>query len=1232
MSDSIRFENYELLRHPDGSPLELGRGAMGVTYKARDTDLHCDVALKVINPHILGSPEVRDRFLREARAAARLRHPNIATVFRLGVTPDGAHYYAMEFCDGLNLQQALAAWGPLPTANAMHLAWQVSKALRVAEQQRLIHRDLKPANLIVTEPPDEGLVVKVIDFGLAKSFADGHETLAGTGLGFAGTAHYASPEQIDERDLDIRSDIYSLGVCLWFMLTGQPPFAGSAARVMSQTLSSELPWAKLAGQPAPVVALLRHMLAKNRDDRPATAAALRVEMERCMQALEAQAGAVDPPAAVALRGETERGLPAIAAPPAGETPTIKPPSSATESQRFTARFQLGERLGRDPLGQVFRATDRENGGIEVTYRVIEPALTTVPAIRRELDVQLAAARTHPHPGIVNVLASAVTGQGHIVVSEKIEGFTLLELLKHRGALPPHEALLLLTPLAAAADHAAAHGLRGFTLGKGQTWVHFPADPTAENRQNALAEPVGTWAPHILKVEALSLGGSGGDDAAGQSIATLATAGPVLGSAQRTPATALAQLTSELLGGSATIFTPIPRLTEAANTILRHATTDPAAYPTATAFLTALQPTLGKAPTPASTTPRTASSTPVPAPATARAPTRSLTMAVALAVILACLGLGYYYGIHDPRERNRQDRSTAAAKNERDMAGKPTSAADAEATERKLAEVEKLRMGEEASKKARQTADELREAAEAVDAKDFSIARQKYQAALALDAANAEAKAGLASLKQAEDAEQARLTMERQTADEERKRQEEEARKKADLASRLAKASKEQPWENSLGMRFVPVPGTKVLFSVWDTRVRDFRAYAEATDYRQRDGILLFKVVKNKNGSFSPSWQWDKDASWKEPGFSQSAEHPVVGVSWDDAKAYCTWLTNKERNEGRIGVDQEYRLPTDAEWTAAVGDGKYPWGSEWPPPDGAGNFFDDSATAKLPGKGWHQVPGNDGYARTSPVGSFKANRFGLYDMGGNVWQWCEDWYWKQVNEKVVSLKDDGGGRKYRVLRGGSWRDLAPERLRSSDRIDDSPGGPVDDSGFRCVLAGFGGATNVEQSNLNQRSIEPDLPRATPTPRSVPQTTPAPQLPMEAPSAKNRRFTGTWKGTIRMKVVDPIVNSQGMVVSIQQLVDGGLDGRPIEVIIRISDTNEVRLEPPKDGPFAARASGNTISWTWRRQIKGMESRSQRYLWSLTIDKDGRTGQVSAEAGSATERSLPHLRGVGPFRKTE
>ncbi|MDO8302282.1 MAG: SUMF1/EgtB/PvdO family nonheme iron enzyme [Sedimentisphaerales bacterium] len=279
-------------------------------------------------------------------------------------------------------------------------------------------------------------------------------------------------------------------------------------------------------------------------------------------------------------------------------------------------------------------------------------------------------------------------------------------------------------------------------------------------------------------------------------------------------------------------------------------------------------------------------------------------------------------------------------------------------------------------------------------------------------------------------------------------------------SKIAGATRENPFVNSLGMKFVPVPGTKVLISVWDTRVEDFHAYAKATDCVHSGGMMVMKVKKNDNGSYGTPYELDKEVSWKNPGFKQEADHPVVGVSWEDAKAFCAWLTKKERKAGRIGAEQEYRLPTDAEWSAAAGDSNYPWGNEWPLPKGAGNYADEAFVAKLPKQEWAHVPGNDGYERTSPVGAFKANRLGLYDMGGNVWQWCEDWYRADMNTQAVldtfpSFKNDGGGQKYHLLRGAAWCNTNDPRelLTSSLRLVDNGDAPVqryDDGGFRCVL--------------------------------------------------------------------------------------------------------------------------------------------------------------------------------------
>jgi serine/threonine protein kinase len=625
-----RFENYELLRREDGSVFELGRGGMGVTYKAWDTDLHCEVALKVISPGMLDDTEAHERFLREARAAARLRHPNIATVYRLGRTSDETYFYAMEFCEGPTLHQALGERGPLPAQEAVRIVWQVSKALTLAESHQLLHRDLKPSNLILTASSDDGTVVKVIDFGLAKSFAGGKEALATLGtVGFIGTASFASPEQLEDQDLDIRSDLYSLGVCLWFMLTGQPPFAGSLARLMSQTLFTEPPWEKLAGQPAPVLALLRRMLAKDRDQRPVSAAALRTETEHCLRALDAPVPKSEP-----------RTVPAA------------PPNP------LVTRFRLSEKSEADAFGRVFRATDLQQGGT-VAYHWIDSTLTAVPMTRRDFEAQFAAAMAHPHESFVNVLASGAVGPRMAFVTEWIEGFSLFELLKQRGSLSPQELLLLLAPLAEAADHARMHGLSGVCLEKDHVWLHFPEGLSAERREEALRARLSEWPACLFKVNPVSPGDTGCAEGSGMnSMMTMGPAAGRSGATVRSNVVALAGLACEILGSHAVggaAFTPIPRLSESANVVLRRACAEEGAFSSAAAFVAALSGAIGKS-SPAN--PRAAA----PAkPAESREPSRIRPLAIAagVALLLSSLGFGYYHGIHLPRDRERERRAKAA---------------------------------------------------------------------------------------------------------------------------------------------------------------------------------------------------------------------------------------------------------------------------------------------------------------------------------------------------------------------------------------------------------------------------------------------------------------------------------------------------------------------------------------------------------------------------------------------
>jgi len=252
------------------------------------------------------------------------------------------------------------------------------------------------------------------------------------------------------------------------------------------------------------------------------------------------------------------------------------------------------------------------------------------------------------------------------------------------------------------------------------------------------------------------------------------------------------------------------------------------------------------------------------------------------------------------------------------------------------------------------------------------------------------------------------------------------------------AVEEGPFVNTLGMKFTHVPGTKVLFSVWDTRVRDYAAYA-------------------RENKVDDTWTRERKAKVR---ISLEPEHPVVGVNWNEARAFCKWLTETERAAGTLPRGAVYRLPTDEEWSRAVGlepekgatpEGKsgkdqvhFPWGLDFPPKAKVGNYADEAFHAAFPAK--KNQRGNlvddwiedytDDFETTSPVGSFPANACGLYDMGGNVWQWCEDWF--------------DAAQTHRTLRGASWDYSDRKFLLSSHRIHSAPTTRSFSHGFRCVM--------------------------------------------------------------------------------------------------------------------------------------------------------------------------------------
>jgi len=187
----------------DGRPIELGRGAMGVTYKALDVDLRCPVTLKVISERYLGDESTQLRFLREARAAASVRHSNVASVFHLGRT-GSSYFYAMEFVEGETLEHLIRRSGRLEVKPALEITTQVAAGLAAIHKQHLVHRDIKPSNIMVSLENEGGLTAKVIDLGLAKAITEPSlQTAISTPGGFVGTPEFASPEQFAGLQVDI---------------------------------------------------------------------------------------------------------------------------------------------------------------------------------------------------------------------------------------------------------------------------------------------------------------------------------------------------------------------------------------------------------------------------------------------------------------------------------------------------------------------------------------------------------------------------------------------------------------------------------------------------------------------------------------------------------------------------------------------------------------------------------------------------------------------------------------------------------------------------------------------------------------------------------------------------------------------------------------------------------------------------------------------------------------------
>ena len=454
------------------------------------------------------------------------------------------------------------------------------------------------------------------------------------------------------------------------------------------------------------------------------------------------------------------------------------------------------------------------------------------------------------------------------------------------------------------------------------------------------------------------------------------------------------------------------------------------------------------------------STPLPPPALPPSPGRADSsnelMKRVRWLVVGCLLLGLVvWGLVTSNQTWETEQRAAQAEQQRlsELAKAKEEAARQAAEQQRSAELAK------AKEAAAKQADEQQRLAELAKAKE-AAAKQAAEQQRLVEQAKAKDEAAKQAAEQQRLAELARA---KEAAAQVAEQQRLAALAKAKAAKDLEVASKETPFVNSLGMRLVPAGTPGVLFCVWETRVKDFRAFVDATGHDAiqdgPNGAPAYTLEKDEAGV---TWK-QAGGTWQDPrfppGHGQDPLHPVVCVSSLDAEAFCAWLTKHDSDQLPSGW--RYRLPTDAEWSAACGPAEFPWGESFPPGRTDGNYSGIEAMVG-PKQGladdFSKAGRTDGWARTAPVGSFTQNRYGLFDMGGNACEWCATWYQASLNTAetlaaIPEFKNDGG-QTARVVRGSSWDFDARVLMRSAYRFSGAPRYRCDSYGFRVVLVGGG----------------------------------------------------------------------------------------------------------------------------------------------------------------------------------
>jgi serine/threonine protein kinase/tetratricopeptide (TPR) repeat protein len=620
---AAQFGDFEILAAPDGRPIELGRGGMGVTYRARQISMGGrEVALKVINPTLMGDEGIRKRFLREAQIAGAIEHPNVALVYSRGQEGD-SYFYAMQLVAGVDLDKYIKERGPLSVGQALSVTSQVAAALEAARTKGLIHRDIKPSNIMAVADRRNRLGIKLIDFGLAKNVGgtNSPESLISGGQ-FVGTFAFASPEQCRRQELDTRSDLYSLGVTLWFLLTGRPPFQGSPEEISGSHLFREPPFSTLPALATPVNDLIKSLLAKDPADRPQTPAELEDRVEELLRSLPADSPAAPSEIVVtttpAPASGSELGMQTLIGSPALSN-YLNPAAGETRDQRF----QLIEELREGVSGRLFRAREAEGtASREVGVKFLHPSIVSDPENQKILREQFDRVRSLSIDHVIGHYSLDLDAQPSFLVREWLNGFSLSSLLRWKQTMPALELVKLLAPLPGLLDQLSQYSLALIEVSLGKIFLAFAPEVDPQTFPVLAKQSAEGLRQAQLKLNPLSLRGlvkrSSNADSDPTMLSTsrlLALTQAKMGIRGKSSVQLLGQLIYELLSGyphdaqDTSSYTPLSAINEAGNRLLRAAIVAPPkadAFPNCESFWQAFTPTVGltaRFVLPASPTPR-----------------------------------------------------------------------------------------------------------------------------------------------------------------------------------------------------------------------------------------------------------------------------------------------------------------------------------------------------------------------------------------------------------------------------------------------------------------------------------------------------------------------------------------------------------------------------------------------------------------------------------------------------